>query len=115
MYNLKEAVFDSWPSLREWRRFRIGLIPLLMFALGFLGEMVEIVVAPDLGADPDLYYRYDLAHPPLAFLSKYGLLVMLTSLLVAILGVIIDKRKAPAVIVLSAFFPALIFIGGRYW
>jgi hypothetical protein len=115
MYNLKEAVFDSWPSLREWRRFRIGLIALLMFALGFLGEMVEVIVVPDLGYDPEAYYRYDHAHPPLAFLSKYGLLVMLASLLIAILGVIIDKRKTPAVIALSAFFPALIFIGGRYW
>ncbi|MFY9747438.1 MAG: hypothetical protein WA891_04010 [Acidobacteriaceae bacterium] len=112
---MTEAVFDSWPSLREWRQFRIGMFALLMFVAGFFAELTEIIAVPDLGFDPENYYRYDHAHPPLAFFSKYGLLLVAASFLVALIGLIFDKKKSPSIVVLCAFFPALMFISGRYW
>lgn len=63
---LKEAVFDAYPSMRDWRRFSLGLIALLIEIVAFVGMLGCTLACAELG-----YVRgpeWVAAHPGIASL-----------------------------------------------
>jgi len=110
MYKLEEAVFDAYPSMREWRRFRFGLIAALAEIIAFLGVLGCTLASSELG-----YVRgpgFSYAHPAMSNLLTVGMLILGVSVLLSLVGLVFDRQKTPSVVVLASFFPALIIALG---
>jgi len=112
MYDLKEAVFDAYPSLRDWRRFRFGLLAVFLEALAFFGVLACTMIGGEMGYAPPS--RLPLP-PALILATQAGLSVLGVSVLLALIGLAFDRRKGPSVVVLASFVPAfMIAIGGPF-
>lgn len=112
MYALKESVFEAYPSLREWRRFRFGLLAVFLEALAFLAVLGCTVARSEMGYAPPS----PLPVPPaIIAATDAGLSVLGVAVLLALVGLGVDKRKTPSVVVLASFVPAfMIAIGGPF-
>jgi hypothetical protein len=101
------VLLDAYPSLREWRTYRIGLI----------AALIEIATWLALFCDIDMGISIRASHPNLLRLREVLLLTFFACIPVALIGVFLDKRKSLSAIVLGSSIPALmvLLMWSGYW
>jgi hypothetical protein len=93
--------------IEKWRQIRAGCmigataIGLQVFAVLFVLTIDAMGLA---GA-----IRYPYTPRSIGFLDK-GMLAVLASLLIAVAGLLADKKKGPAIAAIAAIFPEIVLI-----
>lgn len=106
---LTDALFDGYPSLREWRSYRIGLI----------AALTQIACWFALFCDVDLHLGVSFRVPEAILVHVHTslLLAFAACLPIATLGLLLDKSKVLSAGVLGSAIPAfmlLIMWSGRW-
>ncbi|MGC2638449.1 MAG: hypothetical protein WA294_14790 [Acidobacteriaceae bacterium] len=104
---LTAALFDAYPSLREWRGYRIGLTAALL----------EVASCVALFLDLDAGIAIPASQQVLMRIRESLLIALLACIPIALIGIFLDKRNIPSAIVLGSILPAftLLTMCSGYW
>jgi hypothetical protein len=95
-----DALLDAYPSLREWRKFRVGLIAALIQITTWLALFCFIDLGISVPGPARVQHRIMLIL----------LLAFFASVPIALAGVFLDKRKVLSAIFLGSILPALFIL-----